>query len=219
MSEKGTIAVVILAAGNSSRMGKPKQLLPVGGKPLLQRPIDAARNISNAKEAISSAVSVFVVLGANSEEIRQAVDFDRCQLLENTGWPEGMSTSIVVALKCIQEQLPETIAVLLVMGDQPWVTESHLAKIIAKHESTGLPVVVSQFCAKGSDEKIPGPPALFARELFADLLKLEGDAGARAVVMANAARMATVDFPLGTIDIDTETDYASLLAAMSTSNT
>jgi molybdenum cofactor cytidylyltransferase len=100
------------------------------------------------------------------------------------------------------------------MGDQPWVTADVLANIIAKFSHTGAPIVVSSYCPHGADEKIPGPPAFFAKDLFAELLQLEGDAGARKVVMAHADAMASIDFALGAVDIDTEFDYASALAAV-----
>jgi molybdenum cofactor cytidylyltransferase len=214
MSESGTIAVVILAAGGSSRMGKPKQLLPIAGAPLLQRTVNAARGLRLLSHQAAADVAVFVVLGAASDEIQAALDFEQCQILHNQKWQEGMSTSVVLAVNHIQNSMPEALGVLLVMSDQPWVSTEHLAKIIRQFKATGSPVVISSFFAKGEGETIPGPPAFFARKIFPELLLLEGDAGARKVVMAHFEEMAAVDFPLGAIDIDTEADYASLLAAI-----
>jgi molybdenum cofactor cytidylyltransferase len=215
MTEVGKVAVVILAAGNSSRMGSPKQLLPVNGKPLLQKPVEAAlRLVSVGKGKTATTVIVFVVLGAYIDEIKSQIDFGSCQVLINENWQSGMSSSITLALTHIQINEPEVAGVLLVMGDQPYVTDTVLSEIIAKFEQTGAAIVVSSFCAKGTDEKIPGPPAFFAKELFPELLQLEGDAGARKVVLAHADQVVAIDFPLGAIDIDSDSDYAVLLQAL-----
>jgi molybdenum cofactor cytidylyltransferase len=215
ISNGGKIALVILAAGDSSRMGKAKQLLPINGVPLLQKAINAAVQLMSAgRDRSSISFTTFVVVGANSDAIKEAIDFAQCRVLVNENWRSGMSSSITHALTHIQNNEPEALGVLLLMGDQPYVTDSVLAKVITEYERTGSPIVVSSYCARGSDEKIPGPPAFFARVLFPELLQLEGDAGARKVVLAHADTMAAVDFPLGAIDIDTETDYASLLVAL-----
>jgi molybdenum cofactor cytidylyltransferase len=215
MTEGGKIAVVILAAGASSRMGKPKQLLPVKGVPLLQRSVNAAVQFALSEGGgLSSLTSVFVVLGANASEIQAKIDFAHCRVLLNPNWQSGMSSSVILALTDIQNSLPEAPGVLLMMADQPWVTESVLADIVAKFKATGSPIVVSTFAAKGSDEKVPGPPAFFAKELFPELLQLEGDVGARKIVLAHPDRVTAIDFPLGAIDIDTEKDYLALLAAL-----
>jgi len=214
MTEEQPIAVVILAAGGSSRMGKPKQLLPIDGVPLLQKAVDAAKSFA-ADQAGQSAgtVKIYVVLGASSDEIKATLDFNGCTLLQNSDWQRGLAGSIILAIKEIDKTIPEASAVLLMMGDQPFVTGSVLGKISDTFDPAKAPIVVSSFCDRGTDQKIPGPPALFAREFFADLIKLEGDSGARSVVMAHQDRAFAVDFAMGAIDIDTESDYIAALSA------
>jgi molybdenum cofactor cytidylyltransferase len=214
MTDCRKLALVILAAGSSSRMGKPKQLLPFNGVPLLQVAVNAAVSLADSGSKHSSfEIIAFAVLGANSDQIRSEIDFGPCRQLLNDNWQSGMASSITLALTCIKKNEPDTCGVILMMADQPYVTDAVLAEIIGKVEQTGLPIVVSSYPARGSDEKIPGPPAFFAQELFPELLQLEGDAGARKVVLAHADRVAAIDFPLGAIDIDTEADYASVLQA------
>ncbi len=198
------VIIVILAAGASTRMGRIKQLLPVNGVALLQKAVDAATS-----PLFSTNCQSIVVLGANAGAIENAIDFKGCQILINNQWQSGMSSSIVCALSFIERNFSQVAGVILMLGDQPHVTDLILASIMEKQHLTDLPIVASAFTARPSGERISGPPAYFSREIFPELLQLKGDAGARKVIQAQSNRVATIDFSLGAIDIDCQSDYAS----------
>ncbi|MBU6455097.1 MAG: nucleotidyltransferase family protein [Cyanobacteria bacterium REEB67] len=199
------ICVAILAAGGSQRLGRPKQLLSVHGRPLLQGPIDAALGLGDD-------IPVFVVLGADHEKIKGKIDFGRARVLFNDQWQSGMASSIRLAIECIVNDLVEIRGVVLMTADQPHVSTVVLRELVGAAAQTAAPLAVSSFSAPDSAKKIPGPPAYFAAEFFSQLLQLQGDTGARAIVQSNLERAAIVDFARGAIDIDTEADYASLVA-------
>jgi molybdenum cofactor cytidylyltransferase len=202
----GNICVVILAAGGSQRLDRPKQLLPVNGRPLLQLSVDAALGLGDD-------VPVFVVLGADYTKIRAEIDFGRARILLNYQWQSGMASSIRLAVDCIVNDLLEIGGVVLMMADQPYVSTAILRDLLKGAAQAGAPLAVSSFNAPDSAVKIPGPPAYFSVQFFPQLLQLQGDMGARAIVQSNLERAAIVDFARGAIDIDTEADYASLVAA------
>ena len=200
--------MVILAAGGSQRLGRPKQLLPFNGRPLLQISIDAALGLGDD-------VPVLVVLGSGHEKIQAEIAFGRARILLNDQWQSGMASSIRLAVECIVNDLVEIGGVVLMMADQPYVSTAVLHDLLEGAAQAGAPLAVSSFSAPDSSKKIPGPPAYFAVEFFPQLLQLQGDMGARAIVQSNLERAAIVDFARGAIDIDTEADYASLVAASS----
>jgi len=214
-SAAAPIALVILAAGAGKRMQGPvpKQLLPTrDGMPLLQKTINAARACIKSMADRGLPGGVLVVLGANSEAIKEHCDLSGCRVLMNDDWTSGMSSSIGLAIKELQTSQPDIAGVLLIVADQPGVSAAVLEAPIACFEKQGSVLVVSSFKSVDSDTKIPGPPAFFAREFFDELLQLEGDAGARKVVLAHGDKLETVDFPEGGLDIDTPSDYKSYLA-------
>jgi len=211
-----SIALVILAAGAGKRMpgSVPKQLLPTReGMPLLQKTVNAAQACLESMAGRGLSGRVLVVLGANSEAIKEQCDLGGCSVLVNDDWTSGMSSSIRLAINDLQKSEPEVAGVLLVVADQPGVSAAVLEAPIACFEKNGASLVVSSFKAAGSDTKTPGPPAFFAHEYFDELLALEGDVGARKVVLAHSDTMQTVDFPDGGLDIDTPSDYKSYLAS------
>jgi len=188
--------VVILAAGASARLGKPKQLLPYNGKNLLQHVLS---------EAISSYASpVIVVLGANSDMISKEIDKTKVYIIENTGWEEGMASSVRIGLSTLSEIFPSADAVIFMVCDQPYVSASLLNDLINTQVETGKPIVT---CNYGD---AIGPPALFHKSLFAELMQLKGDAGARKIIQQHSDDVATVLFAKGKIDIDTNEDYEAL---------
>ncbi len=107
------VVAVVLAAGASTRMGTAKQLLTVDGKSLLQIAVDAAAC------AMPEVCQSVVVLGANAEQIRDAVDFGQSKVLQNNDWQRGLSSSIVCAVKYIEQNLPQASGVILMLADQP----------------------------------------------------------------------------------------------------
>ncbi len=190
------IGVVILAAGSSSRFGEPKQLLQHNGKSLLQNTIDAALN--------SSADAVVEVLGANAEKLTNEIDRSGINTIINSEWSEGMASSVRNGLNELLFISPSTDAVIFMVCDQPYVSSHLINDLINTQKQTGKPIVTCNY-----GEAI-GPPALFHKSLFNELMQLKGDFGARKIIQEHADQVATVSFPDGKIDIDTLDDYDSL---------
>ncbi|MGB8168878.1 MAG: nucleotidyltransferase family protein [Chthoniobacteraceae bacterium] len=194
-----SVGIVILAAGESARMGAPKQLLEFRGATLLQHAIDCARSIRNAPVA--------VVLGAHAEQIQMHLKGADVLVVENPEWSAGMGGSLRVGLNALLTAHPTLSSVLFLVCDQPLITAAALGNLIAAQERTGHVIVASEY------DGILGVPALFGRELFPQLLALGGGEGARQVIAARRDFAIGVPFPDGTVDIDTPVDYARLRSA------
>lgn len=189
-------SIIILAAGKSSRMGKPKQLLPFKGKTLIENAIDAAKE--------SAIGEVVLVLGANSKNILEQIDQENISVCVNANWQQGVASSIVKGLQISMKTNPELKGVLIMTGDQPFVTADLLNKLILKYENTRLPIIASTF------KDTMGSPAFFDKSLFSKLLELKGDVGAKKIIMQNKNSTACIPFQKGEIDIDTQQDYDNL---------
>jgi len=193
-----SIGAVVLAAGASTRLGTPKQLIRFRGRSLLAHAIHVA--------VAAGFRPVVVVVGAHADRIRQAVALPAgvCWV-ENPRWPEGMSTSVRTGLAALVEAAPSVAGALLMACDQPYVSASLLRRMAAAYRRTGAAVVA---CAYGGTL---GVPALFDRSLFPELQALEGDRGAKSVIARHLDRTVQVPFPRGVIDVDTPADRARLL--------
>ena len=189
----------MLAAGASSRLGEPKQLLQYNGKSLLAHMVQTASS--------SDAGVVIIVLGYNADLLIKEVDEEKARLVINTNWKEGMASSIVCGVNALTEMAPSADAVILMTCDQPHVTASLLDDLMATQQETGKKIVVSSY-----DNTI-GPPALFHKDIFPELLQLKGDVGARSIIQQFPDEVAPVPFENGGIDIDTANDYEKLLNA------
>ena len=190
--------IVLLAAGSSSRLGGPKQLLMYKEHTLLQHSIQIA--------LASLANRVIVVLGANAGIIATGIakEDDRLTCITNDQWQEGLASSIRCGLQYLLSQKPAPQNVLFMVCDQPYINTVLLNKLITLQRQTGHSIVASKYA------KTAGIPAIFSRDLFPELLQLTGDKGARKLIEQQKEAVATVAFPLGTIDIDTMADYESL---------
>ena len=178
-------------------MGKPKQLLQYEGQSLLKHAI---------QEAIYSiADPVIVVLGANADKFEKEISEKKVHIIENKEWEEGMASSVRAGLNTLLKINPTADAVIFMVCDQPFISSSLLNDLIVVQQETHKPIVTSNY-----GEAI-GPPALFHKSIFKDLLQLKGDAGARKIIQQYSDDVATVLFPEGSIDIDTENDYEELI--------
>lgn len=190
-------AVVVLAAGGSSRMGRPKQMLPVGGRTLLRR---------TAETALECGPAV-VVLGAAADRLATELAGLPVSVVVNPDWAKGPGTSVAVGVAAVEALSGPADAIVFLLCDQPAVTAENVRRLVAVHETTGASMVAS-----GYGESV-GVPALFAREWFAALKALDPAAGAKQLLARHPDRVAVVPFPAGAIDLDTPADYERWLAA------
>lgn len=191
----GGVGAVILAAGASSRMGRPKQLLPFRGESLLRRAVRAALG--------AGCGPVVVVTGAYAEPARGALAGLDVREVWNPRWETGMASSIRAGIQALAGS--DAGAAVLLLCDQPHVTAGVVARLVEGYRRTGRPVVASAYGGSA------GVPALFGRPLFDELGRLEGAAGAKQVIGRHAADAHFVPFSGGGVDVDTPGDYARLL--------
>jgi molybdenum cofactor cytidylyltransferase len=187
-----TIAAVILAAGESSRLGQAKQLLDFRGKTLVRRAVDAAIE--------GDCLPVIVVTGNADAEVENALAATKVILVQNSQWRQGVGTSIRAGIQHLTEKAPEVDTVVLLVCDQPFVDRDLVKSLIALHSKTGKPIVASAYA------DTLGVPALFDRSIFQELLRLDGHSGAKTIILSTRARVAEFSFPKGDIDIDTLED-------------
>ncbi len=188
--------IVILAAGESARMGEAKQLLDFHGKTLLQHAIDTALAIPDARIA--------VVLGARADRIRNQCDRSPVLVVENPDWKTGMGSSVSSGLRGVLDDTPEIDGIIFLTCDQPHLTPSILTKLISARMDSACTIAAAEY-----DDSL-GVPALFDKSLFPELLALDGASGARQVIRKHRDQAVAVPFPKGSIDIDTPSDYARL---------
>jgi molybdenum cofactor cytidylyltransferase len=188
--------IVILAAGASVRLGKPKQLLRYNGRTLLGHAVKEALN--------SNADAVVVMLGNNASLFKKEMDAKKVHIAVNKGWEEGMASSVRLGLDTLLEVKPYVDAVIFMVCDQPHISSSVLNELISTQQKTTKQIVTCNY-----GESI-GPPALFHKKYFPELMELSGDAGARKIIQQHMNDVATVLFPEGKIDIDTKEDYEAL---------
>jgi molybdenum cofactor cytidylyltransferase len=193
---------VILAAGESSRMGRCKQLLPFRGSTLLRNAVQTA---------LTAGGHTVVVLGAGSATLRSHLADFPAAIAENPDWREGMASSIRVGLGRLLQSCPNAQGVLFMVCDQPMVTPLLLQTLFKMHEAAADLIVASEY-----DGTI-GVPALFGRRYFPELLTLEGKRGARQIMEAHRAEVVTVPFPEGIMDVDLPSDFEHLKFVVQTS--
>ncbi len=195
-TNKNTTGVIILAAGASSRLGSPKQLLVYSGVTLLQHSIEVAQS--------SHAGSVIVVLGANADAINDELKHTTANIVVNPEWKEGMASTIRFGLQTLVELNPQIEVVILMVADQPYVTAVLLNNLMEVHRKEQRSIVASKYGTTF------GTPVLFTKRFFPELLELTGDVGAKSLVRKYMKEAAFVPFPKGEIDIDTLEDYKKL---------
>lgn len=188
--------VAILAAGASTRMGTPKQLLEIGGRPLLIHAVEAA--------LASAAWPVVVVLGAQAEKIRPILAPFPVLVTENPAWSEGMAASIRAGVTTLQQFSRRLDAALIALCDQPAFSAATIAQLVAAQRASGRSIVAARYAGRH------GAPALFLREHFPTLTALTGEEGARALLNDQPARVASVDLPGLALDLDTPADVAAI---------
>jgi molybdenum cofactor cytidylyltransferase len=190
-------AIVILAAGMSSRLGTPKQLIDYNGKSLLLYTVNEA--------LLTGLRPVVVVIGAHSDSVKKEIDNLEVNLIENEQWQEGMASSIRCGVAFAQKIDVHVDGIVFMVCDQPYVSTSLLNGLLSAQHRTGLPIVASSY------EKNLGIPALFHKTFFTELMGLTGDSGAKKLIKLHKNLVTAISFPEGNIDIDTKADYDALL--------
>jgi molybdenum cofactor cytidylyltransferase len=188
------VGAVILAAGGSSRLGQPKQLLTFRGETAIIRTVRAA---SEARCA-----PVIVVAGEIVGAIRAELGSTSAIVVENHEWRRGPGSSIRRGLEQLSRDSLD--AVVLLACDQPFVDTRIIAELIAAWEKTGKAIVASSYA------NTLGAPALFHRSCFAELAALPESSGAKSLILSRRDDVIAIDFEQGRIDIDTPEDLAGL---------
>lgn len=182
-------AILILAAGSSSRLGLPKQLLQLDHKSFLRRIAERALGIHPAEIA--------VVLGFESDRMKHELDDLPVRIVLNPDWKEGIASSIRHGVAA----LPLSIdAALIVLCDQPFIPSSHFSRLISAC-SNDHRITATAY------ESSPGVPSCFDRALFPELLALTGDTGAKGIIEKRLLEVTSIPCSEASIDIDTLTDY------------
>lgn len=186
------IAGVILAAGTSSRLGQPKQLLTLGDRTVLQHVVDAA--------ATSVLDEVVVVLGHRANEVAAAIRLpDGCRVAINPLYRSGQASSLRAGLRALSE---ETRAAVVLLGDQPDILPVAIAAVAEAYRRTGGPIVQASYDGR------PGHPVLLDRTVWVELEAIRGDAGARDLLSAHPGWIVPAVVPgRPPPDLDTWEDY------------
>ncbi len=188
------IVAVVLSAGESSRMGRPKALLPIDGQTFIEKIVGALKKSSVAK--------VMVVLGHNADEMIQRIEHLRVEILVNPDYKLGQLSSLQVAVRRLERE-PDCDGMLVHLVDHPYVNTELVQTMIKRYEDTGKLIVVPRYNGKR------GHPVIFSRKLFSELLAAPVDQGAKAVVNAHRDDTLEIDTEAEgvTVDIDTPELY------------
>lgn len=194
IASMNNIALVLLAAGGSTRMGSPKQLLAYRGKPLVRHAAEIA--------LASGCDPVIVVLGSHIDEARAALEGLDIVVVENTEWEQGMGTSIRAGIS--GAEILGCEGAILALADQPLVTAEILRRLVEEHEETGRPIIASEYA------ETVGVPAFFSREIFPKLKALLPTEGCKGVILAYLEQSIRIPCPEAETDIDTPGDFQAV---------
>lgn len=192
---KGTIAILVLAAGPSSRMGQSKQELLIDGKSLLVRAVETA--------VTAGADHVAVVLGSQHKAHRELLKNDKVEIVFNEHWHKGMGSSLKAGLSHLLATFPETRAMIVMVCDQPLLRSHHIRSLIEKYRESRVSIIASAYSGT------LGVPVLFDKQLFAEILELPDEHGAKKIIERHPSEV--VDFPEGSTDLDTPEEYQNFL--------
>lgn len=196
LSNKGELKVALLlfAAGGSSRLGRPKQLVVINHKFLLQRIIDQVKD---------DQYDIFLVTGAHRDQILDMINLYSIEEIYNESWARGFGHSISQAIKHIKEK-HNYDGVIISVADQVHLSKDKIKQLIQSWNSGQKGIVVSDY----GNQK--GPPVLFSKNYYDELIALYGDIGAKFIIQENIKDVNYIPFPKGKIDIDSQKDIDEL---------
>ncbi len=190
------VAIVILAAGASSRMGQPKQLLPWKDTTLLGNAI--------GKATASDAKSVVVVLGANATQIKKGITETALEIIENKRWASGLGSSIACGTDFLIKKRNRPNGILIMLADQPFIDTVYLNAMIATFNPDQEVIIATAYKNRA------GVPALFSENFYKKLTKLDDDSGAKRIIDRYIENVSILELQQKTVDIDTKSDYEDL---------
>jgi len=192
------VTAIILAAGLSRRLGRPKLLLPFDGRSLIRRTLEQIIAAGGGQWH-----EVVVVLGHEAARVEQELERLPVRTLFNPRYAEGMSTSLIAGLEAVA---PQAEGAMIFLGDQPLVSAEVIRSMLSIFRGSNRPIVSPLYGGAG------GNPVLFSRSLFPELMAVEGDKGGREVVMRDPQRVVTVAFSsaFAPRDVDTWDEYETL---------
>ena len=196
-SKGNDYGIVLLGAGSSSRLGTPKQLLVFEGLSLIKNAALIALEITS---------KVVVVAGAHAEKVQEELQTLRLTVSKNEAFKQGIASSIRVGLSCLLEKYIDIKGVIFMVCDQPYLSAGIINQLIIKANTSEKGIVA---CSYGNSL---GIPALFTKKYFKELQQLEGDTGAKKLIMNHMVDVDTVLFPEGITDIDTQEEWAKVMA-------
>ena len=188
-----TLHILVLAAGASTRLGQPKQLVKLGGRPALHRVVSSAVAIAGH--------AVTVVIGAHARDLTHLLGHSPASVILNRDWEEGMASSIRRGMAALPAACE---AVMILLGDQVAVTVDDLKRLVSAWKEQDSVIATATY------ERHVGVPAIFPRICFSELTELRGDTGARMVLERNNYRLVRVPMSNAAIDLDTPEDLAAL---------
>ncbi|WP_163712703.1 nucleotidyltransferase family protein [Mangrovibacterium lignilyticum] len=192
------ICILLLAAGESSRMGQAKQLLPWGNSTLIEHQLE---------KLLATGHPVFVVLGSRADQISSLIEKYPVTMLINEQWQTGMGSSISAGVSHLMKTLPETEGILITLIDQPMVTTEYLNKLTAEFTPR-----LNQIIASQSADGWRGVPALFDQKYVNDLMNLKGQKGAKRLIREFSDQVICLESNQKLDDMDTTERYEQLLA-------
>ena len=197
MVEHKNIGILLLAAGSSSRLGQPKQLVKINHEILIEYIINSA--------LATPCNPIVIVLGAHYQKIKPLIEHHSIYVLVNKNWEKGMGSTIACGMDFIIKNFPNLKAVILLVCDQYKLSEKDILKLITIYEKTEKNIIASKY------GNTIGVPALFSKNIFQELIKLNSHQGAKNIINQYKNELATIDFPEGISDLDTKEDLEKLI--------
>ena len=185
------IAIIILAAGKSLRMGFAKQIIRINNEPLLKITLDKIESISE---------ETYCVLGANKDLILEEIHFNNTVVIDNINYEKGLSSSISICIEFFEKKNLNYDGVLFVLGDQPAIETEYFLSIIKTFNEHKTKIIATNYDGKA------GVPALFPKSFFKELKIIKGDKGAREILKNKPKSIIFESFKTNLVDIDTRKD-------------